>query len=364
MKIELLKENLLEATNIISRVSNKNLSLPVLGCVVISAAGGRVTFQATNLEVSVELQVKGKIEHEGVVAVPAHTLNQLISTSTDQKTTLELKENTLIISSGHGVSKLKILDVSEFPTLPFVKQGEGRSLTIPTKNLATALRTVSFASSHSGIRPELSSVFLKVGEGFIITAATDSFRLAEMKTQTQSKDTIEPILIPNRNIQEILRVIEGSEVVEVRVGDNQITILSNGNYITSRIIDGAFPDYHAIIPKNFTVKVTALTSEVVSALKKVSVFTDHTGCVEVAVNEKKVTLKAANTAVGETIEEVDAVIEGDGLTLSFNSKYLLDALSVVSADSVSLNFSGPGKPLVFSEVPARGFTYLVMPMNK
>ncbi|MEK7613339.1 MAG: DNA polymerase III subunit beta [Patescibacteria group bacterium] len=366
MKIEILKDHLENTSLITSRVSNKNLSLPVLGCVVITAAGGRVTFQATNLDVSVELQVKAKIIEEGAVAVPAQTFNQLISNAVDQKILLEKKGDVLECVSGKGVSKIKTQDISEFPTLPFVKKGDGFSLTIPAKEFITTLKTVSFASSQSGMRPELSSVFLKISDGVITTAATDSFRLAEMKVQIKSKENIDPILIPSRNTQEIIRVVGTAEVVELRVGENQISIIADGNYITSRVIDGAFPDYSAIVPKTFSATATALTSEVVKILKKVSVFTDATGQVEVHISEKQktVSFKAANTSVGETREEAEAVIEGDEVPLSFNVRYLLDALGVVSADSISLKFSGAGKPLIISETPSRGFMYLVMPMNK
>lgn len=365
MKIEILKDNLLEASHSIARISNKNLSLPVLSCAVLSATKERTVLKGTNLDVSIEIQLKAKVSEEGKVAVPAHIFNQSISTSFDQKIILESDEHSLIFSGSHSASKLKTLDVSEFPILPYVKEGEGVSFTIPSKELVQALKNVSFATSNSTIRPELASVFFKVSNNTLITAATDSFRLAEMKIQTRSRGHIDSVLIPGRNIQEIIRLIEKTETVEVRVGENQITILSDGSYITSRLTDGAFPDYTAIIPKNFSGSATILTEDVIKTLRRVVVFTDATGQIEVSVSPKKkaVLVRASNTSVGETAEEIDAAVDGEHTPLSFNVKYLLDSLSAVSSDSVTFKFSGPGKPLIVSETPGRGFTYLVMPMN-
>jgi len=366
MKIEILKEHLERASHIASRVSNKNLSLPVLGCLVISAANSKTTIRATNLDISIEITIKAKVLEEGSAAVPAHVFNQLISTTTEQKVTISSDGHTLEFLDSHGTSKLNTLDVLEFPTLPFVKEGEGHSVTIPSKELLTALKAVSFAAASSGIRPELSSVFLKLTSGELVAAATDSFRLAEIKLSVKTKSSTEPVLIPARNITEIIRIIEMGDTTELRIGENQITFISGGNFITSRVIDGAFPDYKAILPKSFSASITTLTEDVVKTLRKVSVFTDATKQVEFLVSrsDKKVVFRAANTSVGETTEEIDAAIEGEDVKLFFNIQYILDALSVITSDSVTFKFSGPGKPLIISEVPEKGFTYLVMPMNR
>ncbi len=366
MKIEILKENIEHATQIISRISNKNLSLPVLNCAIIVATPEKTVLKGTNLDVSAEIQLKAKVLKEGIVAVPSQVLHQLISANTEQKIIIESDDSSLTFIGNKGKSKLKTLDTSEFPTLPFVKEGHGVSFSLPSKELVRGLKSVSFASMTSGIRPELSSVFMRITDGKLVTTATDSFRLAEMKIPIKTKDNTEPILIPIRNIQEIIRVIEDKDIVELRVDENQLTVIAGGDYITSRVIDGAFPDYNAIIPKTFSTHITILTQDLIKTLRKVSVFTDATGQVELlSVSEdKKLYIKAQNTQVGEINESLDSAFEGESVDLFFNVKYILEALSVIGADSVVLKFSGQGKPLIISEVPDKGFTYLVMPMNK
>jgi DNA polymerase-3 subunit beta len=365
MKLEILKEHLDSAVGIVGKVSNKNLSLPVLGCVVIAAHGDSVVVRATNLDVSVEVSLKAKILEDGVVAVPAGILTQAVSTATDQKLTLTTSGSAFTITGSHGTASLKTVDVADFPTLPYVKDGQGTSVSLPSEVLVRVLRAVVFAASPSGMRPELSSVFVSVTGAELVAAATDSFRLAEMRVPLKAKEA-DPILIPARNIPDILRVVQMGDTVEVRIGENQATFIAGGNYVTTRTVDSAFPEYRAIIPKSFGSTATALTEDALRAFRKVSVFTDAYNQVELALAPSKKTfaVSAMNAAVGETHEELDAALQGDDITINFNARYIVDALGAVSGDSVVFKIAGPGKPMVIEEAPARGLTYLVMPMNK
>lgn len=366
MKIEILKDHLEHAVGIASRVANKNLSLPVLGCAVLIATEGRIVLRATNLDVSIEVLIKGKVEETGLVAVPAHILAQTVQTATDDKLTLVATNTTLTIKGSHGSAKIKTVDGADFPTLPFVKEGEGVSVTLPTKELSRALKSVSFAVSSSGMRPELSSVYMELTDGILITAATDSFRLAETRVPVKTKSNITPVLIPQRNITDLLRVIGDAETTELRIGEGQVTAIVDGSYITSRTIDGVFPEYQAIIPEDFATSATTLTEDALKAFRKVSVFVENSGQVTLSASPKNkvFTVESQNSQVGETREEIESVVEGDEVVINFNVRYILDALSVITSDSAVFSIAGVGKPMVISDVPERGFTYLVMPMNK
>ncbi len=366
MKIEILQENLNHALMLVSRVSNKNLSLPVLGCVLLVVGEGKVTARATNLDVSVEMNLNAKVLEGGMVAVPAHILTQTISTLTNQKLTLHVAENNLIIEGERGRTSIATLDSSEFPTLPYVKEGEGERVTIPTRDLIATLRSVSFAASTSSVKPELASVSLSLENNEMVAAATDSFRLAEVKIPIKTKSTFSGILLPARNTPDILRFLESGADVEVRVGENQCTFVTELGYLTSRTIDGAFPDYHAIIPKDAVASATCLKEEAVQAFKKISIFTDAFNQVHLSFkpSEKTFTVSALNASVGETEDRVPATLDGEDIDINFNARYIIDALSVVAGDSVSFLVAGHGKPMLVTDVPHKGFTYLVMPMNR
>ncbi|MEK7063122.1 MAG: DNA polymerase III subunit beta [Patescibacteria group bacterium] len=366
MKLEILREHLDRAAGIAAKVSNKNLSLPVLGCALFVVSNDRAVLRATNLDVSVEVVLKAKVSKDGVVAVPATVLAQTVAAFSDQKLTVELVGTSVVIKGEKGKSSIATIDTSEFPTLPYVKQGEGVSATLPTHEIVSALRMVSFAAAQSSMKPELSSISILLEKGELVAAATDSFRLAEVRIPAKVKASFGPTLIPARNVPDIIRATEGSLNVEVRVSENQCTFVSDAGFVTSRTIDGAFPDYNAIIPKEFVATVTSLKEDVVRAFRKVSIFADTFNQVHIAVkpSEKKFAVQSSNTAVGETDEEVPGALDGQDVEINFNARYITDALSVIGGDSVTFSVAGAGKPMIIEDSPKRGFLYLVMPMNR
>lgn len=366
MKIEILREHLDRAVQLSAKVSNKNLSLPVLGCAVFVVSKDRAVVRATNLDVSVEVVLKAKVVSEGVVAVPAHVLAQTVGAFSDQKLTLEVIDNSVVIQGEHGKSSIATVDASEFPTLPYVKDGEGVGVTLGSHELGALMRTVAFAASSSSMKPELASVSLTLEGGELIAAATDSFRLAEARVQTKVRGQFGPALIPARNIPELVRFIELSQECELRVAENQCSLITEQGYITSRTIDGAFPDYKGLIPKEYVATATALREDVVRGFRKVTIFADTFNQVHmnVSVSDKKFTIESSNASVGATDEEIPSSLEGDDIEMNFNAKYIIDALSVMGGDSISFAIAGVGKPMVIEDSPKRGFLYLVMPMNR
>ncbi len=366
MKLEILRENLEKAVSVASKVSNKSLSLPVFGCVLIVVEDGKAVLRATNLDLSVEVVLKAKIIQDGVIAVPAHTLSQTVSALTDQKLTLKTSGNNLVIDGERGTTSITLIDPSEFPTLPYVKEGVGTSVVLPTREFISALRSVSFSASTSSVKPELASISLVLEKGELIAAATDSFRLAEVRLPIKTKGSLGSVLVPARNIPDILRAIEVGAEIEVRVGENQCSFISDFGHITSRTIDGSFPDYHAIIPRESVAEATCLKEDAIRAFRKISIFTDSFNQVHISLkpSEKAFTVRAVNASVGETFDHIPAVLEGEDIDINFNAKYIVDALSVVGGDSITFSIAGAGKPMVMTDSPNRGFTYLVMPMNR
>ncbi|MBV9349911.1 MAG: DNA polymerase III subunit beta [Patescibacteria group bacterium] len=366
MKIEVLRENLERAVSVAAKVSNKNLSLPVLGCILLSGEGGQVKLQATNLDLSILVNLKAKLIEDGVVAVPSQIFYQTMSALTDQKLTLTTTGNTLTIEGERGTTSLSLIDPSEFPKLPQVKKGEGSEIMIPAHTLGATLRSVAFSASTSSVKPELSSVCLSLEKGELVAAATDSFRLAEVRVPLKTKNSFGPTLLPARNINDILRTLEAEDEVEIRIGENQISLVSDFATLTSRTIDGSFPDYQSIIPREFVVSATCLKEDAVQAFRKISIFTDSFNQVHIAMkpSEKTFTVRAVNASVGETTDHVPAALEGEDLDINFNAKYVTDALSSISGDSIAFSVAGAGRPMVIRDVPNKGFTYLVMPMNR
>ena len=224
-----------------------------------------------------------------------------------------------------------------------------------------------YSSSPSTIRPVLSSILLSSEEDHVIFVATDSFRLSEKKINVKKHKEFNQILIPFRNIGEIIRTLEDiKDDVIVFLNDNQIAFSFGDIYITSRIIDGTFPDYKQIIPKETKTETIVLKQDLVSALRISNIFSDKFSQVIFNINskEKEFKITTKNMDVGENENKLDSVVKGEKLTISFNYKYIIDCFQSIDSDSISLSFSGNNKPMVVSGVGDKSFLYLVMPMNK
>lgn len=364
MDIKVQHQELLEALELIGRISVKHVTLPVLQCVRIEAKGDRLILQTTNLEVSLEFSIKAEIDEEGVVAVPAQTLLQSIQFINQKEITLRVEEQVLQIETESTNTSIKIFPTDEFPT---IRHTEGSELPINTKMFSLGIKSVAFAASQTSIKPELGSVYIQQKKEHSLTfVATDSFRLMEKTVPQKNIVLDQPIMIPHKNAQELARVcdvVEGEAVLIV--SENQCSVkFSNNTLFTTRLVVGSFPDYEQIIPKEYTTHTTLLKEDLLRTFKKTNIFLNKFRQVSVTTTEKNLTIASQNAEVGHTTNTVAAKTEGEDLTLSFNQQYISDPLAHIQDDSVKLSFAGIGRAMVIKGVSDNTFRYLVMPMNK
>ena len=364
MHISVTKDQLLQQLELVSKISTKHATLPVLQCVLLEAKDGKVTIKATNLELGVETTLDATIEEEGVIAVPASTLTQTITFIQKPEITLKTEDAVLVVESDNSETTIKSVPHDEFPSIPKVS-GVGQS--IQTELFALGIKSAVFAASVSSIKPELGSVYiLQKKEHTLTFVATDSFRLME-KTVPQKGITLDdPLLIPHKNATELARVCDQQNTpATLLVNENQCAIeFENGVYITSRLTSGSFPDYNQIIPKEYSTHSTVLKADLQNAFKKTNIFLNKFLQVTVTATDKALTTSANSGEVGTTTESVSAQTEGEELTVSFNQRYLSEPLNHITDDSIILHFAGLGRPLVMEGVNDKTVRYLVMPMNK
>jgi DNA polymerase-3 subunit beta len=364
MEIRLPHTQLQQALELLSRVSTKHITLPVLQCVRISTTNQTILLQATNLEINLEIPIIGEVIESGEVAVPTQVFLQSIQYITDTTITLRLEEGSLQVETKTGTTAIKVYAVEEFPTVHHINR---TPIQIVGTTFAHGIRTVAFAASQASIKPELGSVYIQQKREHTLTfVATDSFRLME-KTVSQKQLVLEQsLMIPAKNALELARVIEVMGTDPVLMVDENVCALQfeNGVYISSRLVTGSFPDYVQIIPKEFCTEVTVLKDDVVRMFKKTSVFLNKFRQVTVALTAGTLTASATNSEVGQVTDTIPAAISGDELTLSFNQQYLIDPLQYVTDDSIVLKFAGVGRALVIQGVTDTSLRYLVMPMNK
>lgn len=366
MKCTTTKEQLLAPIGHADKTTGKNLTVPVLACLLLEVTDTVLTVTATNLEVGVRHSLPVADAEAGRVAVPGSVLLHVLGAlPSGASLTLTKEGGFLVVTSVSGETRIAVQDADEFPTLPKVEGGV--ELTLPAEALTTALTSVSYCASGSTIKPELASVFVHPNGGTLVTVATDSFRLAEKRVPMKRPLSADPFLVPARSVHDLLRVLQDVKGdIVLTVGEHQLSLAHKGVYVTLRLTQGTFPDYTQIIPKEFVAEATMLVADLERVLKKASAFSDQFNQTTVSVdpNAKKFTLHTENSTIGETTDTIAAALEGDELEVRFNQRYLLDALHSVYTDSVVLQFSGQSTPALVRQVGDDSFLYLVMPMNR
>ncbi|MFA6533161.1 MAG: DNA polymerase III subunit beta [Patescibacteria group bacterium] len=365
MKIECSVEKIKKAIYQVERIAGKNLTLPVLNSILLTASEKSLKLKSTNLSLGIEIEIPAKTEKQGTLAVSGSVLNAVFSNIfQNENIYLEDIDKNLLIKTKKSQIKLKSQPHDDFPTIPVVS---GNSFEIESKKLIEGIKSVYYSSSVSDIKPEISSVFMYTQEDSLVFVSTDSFRLAEKKVKVKGLEEILGILIPFKNISEILKVFEEFQgIIKICFNKNQISFSSDGVYLTSRIIDGVFPDYRQIIPKNSSTDVVVLKQDLLNALKLSNVFSDKFNQINFLIKskEKIFELSSINNDIGENKTRLDAVVKGEDIELGFNYKYFVDCFQSINADSISIKMSGPSRPMIISPVSDSSFTYLIMPMNR
>lgn len=366
MKTECTKEKFHYAVNKAEKVTGKNLSLPVLSCILIEAKNNYLNLRSTNLDLGFEIKIPAKVIKEGVVAVPGNILNGFLSNLPDDgNIKLELRDGNLYLESSGTKAVIKSLPTEDFPTIPQVK--EGKEYEISANDFINGLKSVWYSASLSTVKPELSSVYIHSDGDDLIFVATDSFRLAEKKIKVKKISDFGQILIPFKNVTDLLKIIgDEREQLEVNFNKNQVSIKYKDVYLVSRVIDGLFPDYRQIIPKEYKTEVIVLKKDLINSLKLLNIFTDSFNQMNIKVSpeNKLLEFKTKNSSVGENQTSLVAAITGESIEINFNHKYVIDCFQSIDSDSVSLSFNGLNRPLVIRGISNRDFTYLVMPMNR
>ena len=366
MKIECLKEKLHMAVSKAEKVASKNITLPVLSCLLFETKGSYLIIRSTNLDLGLEISIPVKVEEEGKVAVPAQIISSFLNNITDDKNLrLETADNMLKVSSSSSEANIKTFSAEDFPTVPTID--EGKTCRVSSKDLLSGIRSVIYSSSTSSVKPELSSIYIHSEDDSLVFVATDSFRLAEKKIKTRKVVDLPVVLIPFKNASDILKIIDNvDEEIQINSTKNQISFTFDGIYLVSRVIDGAFPDYKQILPKEFKTDVIVLKQDLVNSLKISNIFSDNFNQmnISVPVGGESVQVKTKNTNIGENTNKIDAKVDGEGVEVNFNYKYIIDCLPSIASDSVSMSFNGLNKPMVIRGVSDKSFTYLVMPMNR
>lgn len=348
------------------RVTGKNSSLPILNSVLLTTNSKSLIIRATNLEVGVEFQIPADIKTEGSVAISGSLFSNILTSIPDEETVnISVNNNVCKIITKTKNITVKGFLPDDFPTIPNITDGE--SFTIQSQIFIQGVKAVLMSAAISDIKPEISSVYIYQKEKTLVFVATDSFRLAEKKINYQGDKLSQGVIIPVKNIIEIIKVFESiNENILFKITKTQISCVSKSVYITSRVIQGIYPDYEQILPKNNTTEVVMLKQDLINTLKLSTLFSDKFNKIQFIINppQKKCLISTKNSDIGETEANLTVTMSGEPIEISLNGKHLFDCLNAILEDSIVIQFNGSNKPAVIKGVGDQSFTYLTMPLTK
>lgn len=371
MKFSCLSENLAQGLSIVSKAISAKGSLPILSHVLLKTDEGRLQLGATDLETGIVTWVGAKVEEDGGVTVPARLLSELVSHLPPGKIELTADDKKILtLSAPQAHSRLNGMDAGEFPPLP--SAAGKRVLNLSPQDFLRAVSLTSFASARDESRPILTGILVKGSGRELRLVGVDGFRLAEKKLPL-AKDLEEDVsmVIPAPTLLEVARLGsrqgEGEEGIAVTIlgKENQVLFDLGSVRITSRLLEGPFPDYEKIIPRSFSSQVKLSTEEFLKAVRLASVFAkDSAGIVKLKLKPGELLTISANTSeVGDNVSRVEATIEGEPLEIAFNSKYLIDVLSNLDCDEVVFEAGGPLNPGIIKPADSEDYLYVVMPVR-
>ncbi|MFZ5921152.1 MAG: DNA polymerase III subunit beta [Chloroflexota bacterium] len=374
MKVTILQENLAHGLSIVSRAVSPRSTLPVLANVLVATDEGRLRLSATNLELGITCWLGARIDEEGSTTVPARTITDLVNTLPGDQVNLSLDANTqtLNVRSGTSNTDIKCIDAQEFPPLPAPNLDD--ALHINVADFKEMIQQVAFAASTDEARPVLMGVLVTVDKDKITMAAADGFRLSVRKAMLSSS-ALQPVsaIVPARALSELARVAaDGNETIAMVIpqGRGQVIFRVKDVEVVSQLIDGTFPDYQQIIPRSYKSRTLVSTASLLKACKQAEIFAregsnvarlDIKASGDLEPSEIEISATSEETGSNETI--VEATVDGVGLLIAFNVKFLREVLEVVKSPNVAIETSAPNAPGVIKTVGDDDFIHVIMPMH-
>lgn len=369
MKFIAIRANVKDAISAVEKAVGENTNLPILKNILIEAEDNTITFTATNLEVAIIYRVAGKIIENGKVTVPAALFASLIGNIQSDRLNFEKKENALEVATDNYSAVINGISADEFPVPPKIKNNES-PIEIKSAFLKEAIQQVTVASQYSELRPELNSVLFNFSVESIVLASTDGFRLAERSIPANlfSAKKKEPfqMLVPLRTALEVARIMRDDEMVRVHQDENQVLFKTEQTEMISRLVEGSFPDYSAIVPHEFAAEVVVERDEFLNAIKLAGVFGQKNSEVEIKIhqNKKAIEVSSADQALGANNHILPAKIKGDIPGVFFNWRYLSDPLKAIKGEDVFIGLQEDAGPALIRATSDTSYYYVLKPILK
>jgi DNA polymerase III subunit beta len=363
VKISSSKDELVSALSVVSRAVSTRSTVQVLSGILVRAEGDRVELAATDMELSLRLPLGAEVEGSGSVVVPGRLLVDLARLLPEGDVTLEQRaeEAVLEVTGGPSASRLHTYSAEDFPKLPDVESVQTFSVD-RAAFLETAAR-VARAASRDESRPVLTGILVRFEGGRLVMAATDSYRMSvkETELETEGAPDLEAI-VPARALAELARIAADADGLRIGVQENHVVFNAGGVWLTTRRIDGQFPNYKQLIPETFEHQVALPREEFLEVVRRTSVMAQRNSPIRLRFAEGEVTVSAQTQDVGEARESLPVAFSGEQLEIGFNPEFLRDGVESVDSDEVQLRLISSLRPGLI-RADDENFSYLIMPIR-
>jgi DNA polymerase-3 subunit beta len=362
MKVTCSREEFVGRLGVVSRAVSTRSSVQILAGVLLEAAAGELRLAATDMELSLRTSLDAQVEADGSVVVPGRLLVDIARLLPDADVQIEhrVEEGVLAVTCGAASYRLHTYSAEDFPRLPDVD--DTQIFNVDAEALLETVSQVSRSASRDESRPVLTGILARFEPGKLVMAATDSYRLAVKETDLAGSSQELEAIIPARALAELARIVGSATQLELGVQENQVAFRTEDAVLTTRRIDGQFPNVKQLLPEQFEHVVTLPRSELLEVVRRVSVMAQRNSPLRLRFADGELNISAQTQDVGEAKESLPAPFAGDPLEIGFNPEFLRDGIESVQSDEVQLKLISPLRPgLIQGE--GDDYSYLIMPIR-
>lgn len=364
MKFTVAREALLKPLHAVIGVVERRQTMPILSNVLLIAKDGRLAISATDLEVELVAEAEVETQANGEITVSGRKLLDICRAVPEgTEIAISLSGEKLSVKAGRSKFNLVTLPAAEFPVVEDIKAGQ--TITVSQEALGRLIEKTHFSMAQQDVRYYLNGMLLETGGGHLRAVATDGHRLALCQVELEAKDVEErQVIVPRKGVLELQRLMDGSGDLNIELGANHIRIQLENIRFTSKLIDGRFPEYDRVIPKESPNELTANRAELTGALQRTAILSNekYRG-IRLIIRDSGVVLQAHNPEQEEAEEELEVQYNGEDIEIGFNVNYLLDALGAVEGDDVTLSVQDSNSSCLIRQPGNEDCTFVVMPMR-
>jgi DNA polymerase III subunit beta len=362
LRITVPRDELAAKLGVVARAVSTRTTVLVLGGIRLQAAEGQLELAATDMELSLRATVDARVADEGTVVVPGRLLLDIARSLPESEVTIEHRpdEAVTVVTAGSATYRLHTYSAEDFPRLPDV---ESLALhTVDGDALVETVGRVGRSASRDESRPVLTGILVRFEPGKIVMAATDSYRLAVKETAVTGPLPELEAIIPARALQELSRITAGADDVQLGLHENHVVFGADGVWLTTRRIDGQFPNYRQLLPEQFEHELALPREELLDVVRRVSLMAQRNAPLRLRFAEGELTVSAITQDVGEARESLPAPYAADPLEIGFNAEFLRSGLESIESESLRFKLISPLRPAVL-EGEADDYVYLIMPIR-